>query len=216
MNSAISGESSEFRAIFLTKLLITLNWSFQRLLLFLWGKRASCWVMTSPSDPGSPPGKGVVTCQPGRQPLLLPLPSTWLPSFWVPHGPQYIGRLCCFHGYNQSPTATERQPVRCQGVIWQSWGDMNSPLYPVYGMSPNLLCSKSSKRVVNQLILVCRGAVAKLHWVQPKHQIFMILILEVASLKTRREQNSSFWDLWGRVCLVSCLGPCGFLAFVGL
>lgn len=40
---------------------------------------------------------------------------------------------------------------------------MNSPLYPVYGMSPNLLCSKSSKRVVNQLILVCRGAVAKLH-----------------------------------------------------
>lgn len=117
----------------------------------------------APSHPGSPLGKGVVTCQPGRQPLLFPFSSTRPPSFWVPHVPQNIGRLCCFHGYHQSPTAPEGQPVRCQGVIWQSWGDTDSSLYPVCGMSPKLPCSKSSKRVANLLILVCCGAIAKFH-----------------------------------------------------
>lgn len=55
MNSTLSGESSEFWAIFLTKMLIPLNWSFQQLLLFIWGKRASCCcIMTLPLILGAP------------------------------------------------------------------------------------------------------------------------------------------------------------------
>lgn len=122
MNRAIPKENSKSWVIFLTKMLIRLNWLFQWLLLFLWrGNCASCWVMT-PAAPtmcswGSH-GWGFHTCLPRQMAASVFLsfyPAALILGFcWVPqtsHGTSQFCWLLCLRPW---------VPLLMKGSLWDA------------------------------------------------------------------------------------------------
>lgn len=129
MNRAIPKKNSKLWVIFLTKVLIRLNWLFQWLLLFLWmGNCASCWVMTPPLHSVF---MGVSWVRGSHMPsqtngslsfsFLLPC----CPYSGILLGPSNIPRyqpvLLASLVMTLSATADERKSVRCQAQGHSGW-----------------------------------------------------------------------------------------------
>lgn len=162
MNRAIPEQNSKLRVIFLTKILIRLNWLFQWLLLFLLVGELYLLLGNSPQGVhGGPMGWGgsCHTCLP-RQVAASAFPLSFYSGILLgpPSIPLCQPVLLAPLVTTLSTTVDERKPVRCQSFIRfvPQWGATDSSLCPLCWSGTKATCGQySSEILVEPFVLVC-------------------------------------------------------------